>query len=166
MPSTVFIFLFQVEGCKNRPPFLEDFHVLVVVVNRPVFPAPKEDSNPFEGQRSNDGVIFFAFASVVIDVVASPLAAGHGESSEFMETLPLKLGPGPPEINHSGFAAAFGHRTYAAEGLNVLSLRVPRAIGSKECREPRCHHRAGAGELAERRELRMIVEDFFDSLIV
>src|SRR5207245_11642495 len=115
------------------------FHVHAEVFNARGFQAPKQHSNPFEGQRSNDCVIFFACASVVIDVVASPLAAGHGESSEFMETLPLKLGTGPPEINHSGFAAAFGHRTYAAEGLNVLSLRVPRAIGSKECREPRCH---------------------------
>ncbi len=118
-------FLFQVKGCKNWSPFLEDFHVFGVVVRRPVFPAPEEDPNPFKGQSSNDGVIFFAFGSVVIDVVASPLAAGYGEPSELMKALPLKLGAGPPEINHSGFAAAFAHRTDAGKGLNVWNTYKP-----------------------------------------
>ena len=120
------------EGGENRTPFLEDFHVLDVVVRCPIFPASEEDPNPFEGQGTNDGVKFFTFGRVVIDIIASPLTGGYGEASKFMEGLSVKLGAGPAEVNHSAFAAAFGYRTDSAKGLRVFGLLVTGAIGSKE----------------------------------
>src|SRR2546421_6673545 len=107
------------EGGENRTPFLECFHVLHVVVRRPIFPASEEDPNPFEGQGTNDRVKFFTFGCVVIDIVASPLALGDREAGKLTERSAGEFWAGAPEINHSGFAAAFGHPRESGKTLAV-----------------------------------------------
>ena len=76
------------QGGKNGTSFLEGFEVSVVAVRGPILPAPEEDTNPFEGQGANDGVVFLAFGLVVIDVVASPLALGQREAGTLSRRLP------------------------------------------------------------------------------
>jgi hypothetical protein len=80
------------EGGENGTVFFKSFHVFLVVIRSLIFPASEENANPFEGQIANDGVIFFAFGLVVIDVIASPLAAANREAGKFMKGLPVKLG--------------------------------------------------------------------------
>src|SRR6266702_1758370 len=137
------------EGGENRTPFLEYFHVLHVVVRRPIFPASEEDPNPFEGQGTNDRVKFFTFGCVVIDIVASPLALGKREAGKFVERLPVKFGAGVPKINHSGFAAAFGHRSDSAKTLGVARRLITRRIRAKEAQQPRGKRRSRTGEFVE-----------------
>src|SRR2546430_8273802 len=107
------------EGGENRTPFLECFHVLHVVVRRPIFPASEEDPNPFEGQGTNDRVKFFTFGCVVIDIVASPLALGDREAGKLVERLPGKFWAGVAKINHPGFSAAFWHRSHSRKTPDV-----------------------------------------------
>ena len=125
------------EGGENRTPFLEDFHVLNVVVRCSIFPASEEDPNPFEGQGTNDGVKFFTFDPVVIDIVASPLALGEREAGKFVEGLPGKFRASASKINHSGFAAAFGHRSDSRKTLGVARSLITGTIGAKEAQQPR-----------------------------
>jgi hypothetical protein len=49
-----------------------------------------------------------------------------------MEGLPVKLGAGPPKIDHAGLAAALGDRSDAAKAVNILRRRLARAIRTKE----------------------------------
>src|SRR3989442_14021449 len=95
------------EGGENRTPFLECFHVLHVVVRRPIFPASEEDPNPFEGQGTNDRVKFFTFGCVVIDIVASPLALGDREAGKPAARSSVKFWGGVPRIKPLGFAPSF-----------------------------------------------------------
>src|SRR5258707_846784 len=120
------------EGGKNGTSFLEGLQVFVVVVRSSILPAPEGDADPFEGQGANDGVKFFAFGLVVIDVVLSPLASGQGEAGEFMEGLPVKFGAGPTKIDHFGFTAAPGDRSNSAEVLSILRRLITRTVGAKE----------------------------------
>src|SRR5258707_14215665 len=94
------------EGGKNGTSFLEGLQVFVVVVRSSILPAPEEDADPFEGQGANDGVKFFAFGLVVIDVVLSPLASGQGEAGGFLEGLSGKIGGGPTKKKQFGFFPA------------------------------------------------------------
>src|SRR4051812_589099 len=125
------------ERCKHGASLLEAFHILVFVVRRAILPAAKEDPNPFEGQSANNGMVFFTFSRVVIDVVAGPLALADGEPGKLMEGLPVKLGAGLPEIDHSGFATAFGDRRNARKALNVAGQFEARTVSAKEGRQPR-----------------------------
>ena len=120
------------QGGKKGASFLEGFEVGVVAVRSPILPAPEEDTNPLERQGANDGVVFLAFGLVVIDVVAGPLALGEGEASKLMEGLPVKLGAGPPKIDHSGFTATLGDRSDAGKTMNTLRRLITRTIGAKE----------------------------------
>src|SRR5258707_7964741 len=92
------------EGGKNGTSFLEGLQVFVVVVRSSILPAPEEDADPFEGQGANDGVKFFAFGLVVIDVVLSPLASGQGEAGEFIERFSGKFWAGPTKKKHFCFS--------------------------------------------------------------
>src|SRR5258707_15448114 len=96
------------EGGKNGTSFLEGLQVFVVVVRSSILPAPEEDADPFEGQGANDGVKFFAFGLVVIDVVLSPLASGQGEAGRVNEDVPGKNGGGPAEKDELCFFTALG----------------------------------------------------------
>ena len=97
-----------------------------------MLPAVEEDANPFESQRANDGVILFAFGQVVLHVIASPLAFGDREAGKLVESLQVKLGTGPPAINHSGFAAALGDRSDSAKALGILRGLITRAVRAKK----------------------------------
>src|SRR5258707_14744990 len=90
------------EGGKNGTSFLEGLQVFVVVVRSSILPAPEEDADPFEGQGANDGVKFFAFGLVVIDVVLSPLASGQGEAAGVLENVARKVGGAPGKIRNRG----------------------------------------------------------------
>ncbi len=139
---------------------------MVVVVRLPMLPTPEEDANPFEGQGANDRVIFFAFASVVLDVIASPLALGEGKAGKLMEGLPEEFGTGMSKVHESSFTAASGDRTDPGKGLDISSRLVTRTIRSKSSQEPRRQRGSSPRELAEKRGLGMVVENLFDSLVV
>src|SRR5439155_25271276 len=126
----------------------------------------EEDPNPFEGQGTNDRVKFFTFGCVVIDIVASPLALGDREAGKLVERLPVKFGAGVPKINHSGFAAAFGHRSDSGKTLDVARSLITGTIGAKEAQQPRGQGGACTREFVEQIGLGMIVEDFFDAVDV
>src|SRR6266704_536021 len=128
------------EGGENRTPFLEYFHVLHVVVRRPIFPASEE--------------------------VASPLALGDREAGKLVERLPVKFGAGVPKINHSGFAAAFGHRSDPGKTLDVARSLITGTIRAKEAQQPRGQRGASTGEFAEQMGLGMSMEDLFDAALV
>ena len=72
---------------ENRAAFLQCFHVLRVIVGRAGFPATEEDANPFEGKRANNGVIFFAPACMVVNIVAGPLAVGQRLAGKLVKGL-------------------------------------------------------------------------------
>ena len=72
-----------------------------------------------------------------------------------MKGLPVKLGTSRPEVDHSGFAAAPGHRSDAGKALHVLRLRIARAVGAKERQQPRCQRGARARQMVEELDLRM-----------
>ena len=154
------------ERGENRASFLEVVHVFGLVVRRAIFPASEKDPNPFEGQGTNDRVKFFAFARVVLNIVASPLALGEREAGKFVEGLPVKFGAGVPRINHSGFAAAFGHRSDSAKTLGVARRLITRTIRAKEAQQPRGQRRTRTGEFVEQIGLRMILEDLLDVALV
>ena len=137
------------ESDENGTSFLEVVHVLGLVVRRAIFPAPEEDPNPFEGQGANDRVKFFTFRRVVIDIVARPLATADREAGKFVESLPVKFGAGLPKIDHSGFGAAFGHRSDAGKTLDIPRCLITGTIGAKEAQQPRGQRGASTGEFAE-----------------
>src|SRR5258707_14942435 len=120
------------EGGKNGTSFLEGLQVFVVVVRSSILPAPEEDADPFEGQGANDGVKFFAFGLVVIDVVLSPLASGQGEAGEFMGGLPGKFWGGPAKKDHFGFFPAPGDRSKSAEVLSIFRRLLTRTVGAQK----------------------------------
>src|SRR5439155_1220822 len=126
----------------------------------------EEDPNPFEGQGTNERVKFFTFGRVVIDVVASPLTLGDREAGKLVERLPVKFGAGVPKIDHSGFAAAFGHRSDSGKTLDVAPSLITGTIGAKEAQQPRGQRGASTGEFAEQVGLGMIMEELFDTAVV
>src|ERR1035438_10150400 len=88
------------EGGENRTAFFKSFHVFIVVIRSLIFPASEENANPFNGQSANDGVVFFAFGRVVIEVIASPLAVADRKTGKFMKGLPVEFRAGHTKMNH------------------------------------------------------------------
>ena len=125
------------KGRKEGPSFGKHLHVFVFIVRGPVLPAAKEDADPFEGQGANDRVVFFTFGGVVLDIVAGPLAFGYRKAGKFVEGLPGKFRASASKINHSGFAAAFGHRSDSRKTLGVARSLITGTIGAKEAQQPR-----------------------------
>ena len=124
------------EGGENGASLEKGLHVLLLVVSGVVLPTGKENANPLEGQGPNDGVIFFAFGGVVIDIIAGPLTLGHGEAGKFVKGLAIKFRAGLAHKDELALAAAFGHRGDTGEALNVQGLLVTRAVGAKEGTQP------------------------------
>src|SRR6266446_993145 len=83
-----------------------------------------------------------------------------------MECLPVKFGAGPPKINHFALPATFGDRSDSGKTLNILGGLIARAIRAKEGQQPRGQRRSGAGQMAEKMGLGMIVEHLFDAALV
>src|SRR5690242_11567247 len=98
------------ERGENRTALLERGHVFCLVIGGFVLPAPEQDAEPLEGQRADDGVVFFALGRVVLDIVARPLAAGHREPGKLVKGLADKLRASPPAVNGLAAAAALGYR--------------------------------------------------------
>ena len=61
------------KGCEYGASFDEGLHVFLFIVGGFVLPAAEQDADPFEGQGTNDGLVFFAFVSVVLHVIGGPL---------------------------------------------------------------------------------------------
>src|SRR5205085_7120908 len=117
-------------------------------------------------QGSDDSMMFVALGGVVIDVVACPLALGHGVVGKFVKALAEKFGAGLPEVNYSHFAAAFGHRGYSAKALRVVGGLKAGAIGAKEGQQTRSQGRSGAGQFGKEQIIWVIVKDVLDPGVV
>ena len=141
-------------------------HVLVIIVGRVIFPATEQDTDPFEGQSTNDGCVLFPFVGVVFDIIASPLAFDYREARKLMKGLPVELGTGPAHIDRFGFTAAFSYRSNSAKTLDVVGARVTGAVGSKKGQEPWSHCRAGAGQPIKKISFGVFTEELLDALLV
>ncbi len=137
------------EGGENGTVFFKSFQVFIVLIRSLIFPTSEENANPFEGQSANDGVILFAFGPIVIDVIASPLAAANREAGKFMKGLPIRLRAGHPEMDHAGSTTAFCDRSYPANTLSIFGGLETRTIRSKEGDQPRRQRRSSARQVGE-----------------
>src|SRR5207342_3154433 len=108
-------------------------------------------ANPFEGQAADDGVVGLASRLVILHVVPSPLALGDGEPGKLMESLPIKFGAGPTDVDRFAFATAFGDRRDPGEALGVGGFLEPSAIGPEEGEQARRHGWAGPRHALEKR---------------
>ena len=117
------------KGGESGASLAEGFHVFLLVVRGFTLPTLEENANPFEGQAADDGVVGLAARLVILNVVASPLALGHGEPGKLVESLPIKFGAGPAEVDRFAFATAFGDRRDPGEALDVGGFLEALAIG-------------------------------------
>jgi len=98
---------------------LEGFEISLGIVGDSVFPASKQDTDPFKGQGAHGDVVIFASGDLGLVVGLSPGAETDRVSSEFVKRLPLELWAGPAEMDAGTLAAGDAHGGNAVQSRHV-----------------------------------------------
>jgi hypothetical protein len=91
---------------------LEAVEIALLVVGDVPFPAGKKDADPFEGDRTQGGMMAFAFGTLVGVESLGPRTVTNGTSSVFVKGLTQELWIGLAEVGR----ATASHRSNAQEG--------------------------------------------------
>ena len=84
---------------------MEGLQIALGVVGDALFPAGKEDADPFEGQRAQRDVMAFALSALGLIIGAGPAAVADGTACEFVKGLAEELGTSLAEVDAGVFAA-------------------------------------------------------------
>ena len=110
---------------------MKGFEIAIGVVRDAVFPAGKQDTDPFKGQSSHGDVVILASGDLGLIVGLSPGAESDRVSSELVKRLPLELWAGPAEMDAEALATGDAHGGYAAQGQQVADDFEAVAIGAE-----------------------------------
>ena len=103
---------------------MEGLEIALRVIRDAVFPAGKEDADPFESDRSHGGVITFAPSSLAVVKGLGPGAVTYGTGGEFVKGLAKELRTSLAEVNAGPLACLFAtgapHRGNAMQGGDLL----------------------------------------------
>src|SRR6266851_10530249 len=86
-----------------------------LVVRGASLPALPDDSNPFESQSADSGVMFFAFGALLVVVSAGPEGVLDGLGGKLMKGLAKELGTKVAPTDAELFAAALDDRSNTRE---------------------------------------------------
>ena len=75
------------------------------IVGDALFPAGKEDADPFKGQRSHRDMMSFASGELILIEALGPAAAADRASGKLVKRLAQELGASVAEVDGSLFAA-------------------------------------------------------------
>jgi hypothetical protein len=117
-----------------------------VVVGNTVFPATKGDSDPFESQCPDGGVMVFSAIPQETVVSGSPVTEADRVSGPFVKGLTEKARAGPANVNPFGLAAALGNGSDSGERLQVRGTLVAVSLRSEGSQQTRSERRASAGK--------------------
>ena len=87
-------------------------------------PALPDDSNPFESQSADSGVMVFAFGALPRVVSAGPEGVLNGLGGKLMKGLAKELGTEVAPTNAELFAATLDDRSDAGEAQQFIN-RLP-----------------------------------------
>ena len=108
---------------------MEGLEVALRVVGAAVFPASKEDADPFKSDRAHGCVMAFTSRPLAIVMGFSPRAVADGTAAKFVKALAQELWTGLTEVDASLSFALFAalhpagtpHRSNARKGGNFQS---------------------------------------------
>ena len=110
---------------------MEGLEISIGIVGDAVFPASKQDTDPFEGQGAHGDVVIFASGDLGLVVELSPGAETDRVGSELVKRLPLELWAGPTEKDAAALAAGDAHRRNAVQSRNVAGVFVTVTVGAE-----------------------------------
>ena len=110
---------------------MEGLEISIGIVGDSVFPASKQDTDPFEGQGAHGDVVIFASGDLGLVVGLSPGAETDRVRSELVKRLPLELWAGPAEMDAGTLAAGDAHGGNAVQGRHVAGDFETVAVGAE-----------------------------------
>src|SRR5215469_9158629 len=136
--------------------------VFIFVIGDPIFPATKQDTNPFESQRSYCCVMVAAPTSLLLVVSSGPDRLRNRMTRPFVKTLPQKLRTGPAEMHPLPSPAPLLPRRDPTLDLPFVSVAVTISFRTKGSFQPRCEHRTRSRQRVENEKVRMLGSYFLD----
>ena len=130
-----------------------------LVVGRPILPAPKENPDPFEGQRAEGGVVAVAPSALLVVVAPGPGREADGLTGVFVKRLLQELRTGEAVMHPAGLAAAYGDRGDAGVGLERTGGLPAGAVGPEGGRQAGRVHRTRPRQTHEEVVVGVIRED-------
>src|SRR5438132_1043039 len=160
----------QLFGCQSnsqaRAAELKAFAVKSFIVQRSIFPATKDNADPFERQGAYGGMMGFSALPLVVVVSPSPNRSEDGLTSELVKGLTQELRTSQAPVNPAGFATFLGDRRNTRELLHLCGEFEWVAVGTESGRETRGQSGAGAGKAAKQRGIVMVGKPRGNLLVV
>ena len=92
------------------------------VIGLVIFPAAKDDPDPFEGQDADGAMVGFALLALGLIEGFSPFKAMDRLAGELVKGLAEELRTQEPTVNPTGFATALQYRSDAAGFLDLAGI--------------------------------------------
>src|SRR5437879_6027071 len=160
----------QLFGCQSnsqaRAAELKAFAVKSFIVQRSIFPATKDNADPFERQCAYGGIMGFSALPLVVVVSPSPNRSEDGLTSELVKGLTQELRTSQAPVNPAGFATFLGDRSNTRELLHLGGEFESVAVGTESGQETRGQSGAGAGKAAKQRGIVMLGKQRGNLLVV
>lgn len=125
---------------------MQTLDVARVVVGDAILPAAKSDSDPFESQCPDGGVMVFSAPSLETIVSSGPVAEADRVSGPLVKGLTEKARTRPADMDPFGLAAAHGNRSNSGESLEIPGGMVSISLRAERCQQTRSQRGAGARE--------------------
>jgi hypothetical protein len=132
------------------------FEVAGLVIGDVIDPAFPEDTDPFEGQSADDGLVAFAAFFLLSVESGGPGGIADGLVGPLDESLAEEPGSVPTPVDPFALAAFLGDGGDATEPLKIGGQREAVVLGAESDEQARGQCGAGAGEVAEQVGLGMI----------
>jgi len=115
---------------------LEGLEISIGIVGDSVFPASKQDTDPFKSQGAHGDVVIFASGDLGLVVGLSPGAETDRVRSELVKRLPLELWASPAEMDAGTLAAGDAHgampfKVDTSLATSKRSRSVPKAVNNR-----------------------------------
>src|SRR5215510_9698235 len=109
------------------------FRIHFIPIRHAILPASEQNANPFVGQSSNGGVVFFATLDLEFVVRPCPTTPSARMLGELLKALTHKFRASPPPVHPAFGSTLLGDRSNARKLLHLL--RGLKAIPIRaECR--------------------------------
>ena len=115
---------------------MEGLEISIGIVGDSVFPASKQDTDPFKSQGAHGDVVIFASGDLGLVVGLSPGAETDRVRSELVKRLPLELWASPAEMDAGTLAAGDAHgampfKVDTSLATSKRSRSVPKAVNNR-----------------------------------